>query len=441
MVAIVLGLLGWRLLGICGRRPDRRRPCRLLDDGALARDDEHLCARHHRHLPGAAARPPARRPGRASCRSSTTLVEPVLDLIQTLPPYIYLLPAIALLGFGPATALLATLIVAMPPAIRLTSLGIRRTPLQFVELGQATGMTGAQMFFKIRLPFAMPSIMAGINQSLMMAFGMVVIAGIVGSGGLGETIYGAIRTLDIAKSIDAAIAIVILTMVIDRLTQSLVPTGKEQAMTFTFSPGAWLAPVVDWLNTNFHRLFDAISVGDRGCARRHRGGAALPAGLCRHRSSSRRSPGSLLGWRVGVLAAIALGFCFLMGLWEESMQTIALVTVSVAISVAIAFPLGILAARRPRFEAALRPVLDIMQTVPPWVYLIPAVMIFSLGRVPAIIATIVYGVPPMLRLTTLAFKQVPQGPARARPGHRRFAAGDPVQDRGAVGHADAPSSA
>jgi len=156
-------------------------------------------------------------------------VEPILDLIQTMPPYIYLLPAIALLGFGPATALAATLIVAMPPAIRLTSLGIRMTPTEFVELGQATGMTNAQMFFKIRLPFALPSIMAGINQSLMIAFGMVVIAGIVGSGGLGETIYEAIRTLDIGKSIDAAIAIVILTIVIDRLTQNLVRTGKDTA--------------------------------------------------------------------------------------------------------------------------------------------------------------------------------------------------------------------
>lgn len=156
-------------------------------------------------------------------------VEPILDLIQTLPPYIYLLPAIALLGFGPATALAATLIVAMPPAIRLTSLGIRRTPVQFVELGQSTGMTPGQMFWKIRLPFALPSIMAGINQSLMMAFGMVVIAGIVGSGGLGESIYESIRTLDIGKSIDAAIAIVILTIVIDRITQNLVATGKESA--------------------------------------------------------------------------------------------------------------------------------------------------------------------------------------------------------------------
>lgn len=159
-------------------------------------------------------------------RTFDKIVEPVLDLVQTLPPYIYLLPAIALMGYGPATALLATVIVAMPPAIRLTSLGIRRTPHDFIELGQASGLTPWQMFVKIRLPFAIPSVMAGINQSLMMAFGMVVIAGIVGSGGLGETIYGAVRTLDIATSINAAIAIVILTMVIDRLTQSAARANK-----------------------------------------------------------------------------------------------------------------------------------------------------------------------------------------------------------------------
>ncbi|MDS9469841.1 ABC transporter permease subunit [Paracoccus sp. MBLB3053] len=151
---------------------------------------------------------------------------PVLDLIQTMPPYIYLLPSIALLGFGPATALVATVIVAIPPAIRLTSLGIRHTPNEFLELGDASGVTPLQMFVKIRLPFALPSIMAGINQSLMMAFGMVVIAGIVGSGGLGETIYGAIRTLDIATSINASIAIVILTMLLDRVTQSFAGDRK-----------------------------------------------------------------------------------------------------------------------------------------------------------------------------------------------------------------------
>ncbi|MBK5567067.1 ABC transporter permease subunit [Ensifer sp. SSB1] len=162
-------------------------------------------------------------------RSLDRYLEPVLDLIQTLPPYIYLLPAIALMGFGPATALAATFVVAMPPAVRLTALGIRQTPHVFIELGQASGLTGWQMFTKIRLPFALPSIMAGINQSLMMAFGMVVIAGIVGSGGLGETIYGAVRTLDIATSINAAIAIVILTMILDRLTQSAAARSKGRA--------------------------------------------------------------------------------------------------------------------------------------------------------------------------------------------------------------------
>src|SRR5262249_25565394 len=118
-------------------------------------------------------------------------------------------------------------VIATPPAIRLTSLGIRMTPKEFIELGEATGSTALQTFLKIRLPFAMPSILAGINQCLMMAFGMVVIAGIVGSGGLGETIYGAIRTLDMAKSIDAAIAIVILTMILDRLTQSAAQLGRR----------------------------------------------------------------------------------------------------------------------------------------------------------------------------------------------------------------------
>ncbi|WP_437880656.1 ABC transporter permease [Pseudomonas sp. LRF_L74] len=157
------------------------------------------------------------------------VVEPALDLVQTMPPYIYLLPSIALLGYGPGTALIATFIVALPPAFRLTSLGIRMTPREFIELGDASGVSGWQMFFKIRLPFAMPSIMTGINQSLMMAFGMVVIAGIVGSGGLGESIYSAIRTLDIAKSINAALAIVVLTMVLDRLAQSaaLLQKGKQ----------------------------------------------------------------------------------------------------------------------------------------------------------------------------------------------------------------------
>lgn len=174
-----------------------------------------------------------------------------------------------------------------------------------------------------------------------------------------------------------------------------------------FSPGAYLAPAVDWLNKNFHPFFDAVT-------------KLIEAVLGAIETSLLYPPpyativlaillaAFFVSVRVSVVTAIALTFCLLAGFWTASMQTLALVTVAVIISVAVAFPLGVLASRYRKFEAAIRPVLDIMQTVPPWVYLIPAVMIFSLGRVPAIIATIVYGIPPMLRLTTLAFNQVPK---------------------------------
>lgn len=173
-----------------------------------------------------------------------------------------------------------------------------------------------------------------------------------------------------------------------------------------FNPGAVLAPVIDWLNANFHPFFAFVT-------------RVIEAVLGGIESALLILPPFAViaivaiaaffaaGLRVAVLTFFCLGFCWIAGLWQASMQTIALVVVAVAIAVAIAFPLGILAARRAGVEAALRPVLDVMQTVPPWVYLIPAVMIFSLGRVPAIIATIVYGIPPMLRLTTLAFRGVP----------------------------------
>ena len=174
-----------------------------------------------------------------------------------------------------------------------------------------------------------------------------------------------------------------------------------------FSPGAFLAPAIDWLNANLHGLFVLIS-------------KVIETSLGGVESALLAPPAYVLiglvvilaffmaNLRVAIFAGLMLAFCLFSGLWVASMQTIALVSVSVLISVAIAFPLGVLAARIKRVDAAFLPILNVMQTVPPWVYLIPAVMLFSLGRVPAIIATIVYGIPPMLRLTTLAFKQLPK---------------------------------
>ncbi len=174
-----------------------------------------------------------------------------------------------------------------------------------------------------------------------------------------------------------------------------------------FSPGAWLAPSVDWLNANLHGLFALISRFIEAAL----GGIesvllAIPAyGMI---ALVALLAGFLINLRAAVLAVVMLGFCLVSGFWVASMQTIALVTVAVIISVAVAFPLGVLASRIKRLDAVLSPVLSVMQTVPPWVYLIPAVMVFSLGKVPAILATIIYGIPPMLRLTTLAFNQVPR---------------------------------
>lgn len=176
---------------------------------------------------------------------------------------------------------------------------------------------------------------------------------------------------------------------------------------FRLSPGAYIAPAIDWLNKNFHPFFEGISVTVEAVL----GGlkaALLFAPFWEVILVAALAAGLLVNIRIGLFTAFALAFCVAMGFWTASVETFALVTVAVFISVLIAFPLGVYASRNKNFDAAIRPVLDMMQTVPPWVYLIPAVMIFSLGQVPAIIATIIYGIPPMLRLTTLAFKQVPK---------------------------------
>ncbi len=178
-------------------------------------------------------------------------------------------------------------------------------------------------------------------------------------------------------------------------------------MSFSYSPGDVIAPAIDWLNTNFHPLFAAISLIVETIL------DVLLSVLSVLPAWALIAVIALLGWklatwRIALLVVGTLGFCWLMGLWEATLQTIALVLLAVFLSITIAFPLGIWAARNKRAEAALRPVLDIMQTVPPWVYLVPAEIIFSLGRTPALTATVVYGTPPMLRLTTLALNQVPK---------------------------------
>ncbi len=149
------------------------------------------------------------------------LVMPLLDFMQTMPAFVYLIPAIPFFGIGSVSAIFATVIFSMPPTIRLTILGIRQVPPQLVEAADAYGATRRQKLFKVQLPLALPTIMAGINQTIMLALSMVVIAAMIGADGLGSEVWRAIQRLRSGDGFVAGIAVVILAMILDRLTQSL----------------------------------------------------------------------------------------------------------------------------------------------------------------------------------------------------------------------------
>ncbi|ANB01915.1 proline/glycine betaine ABC transporter permease [Ectothiorhodospira sp. BSL-9] len=155
-------------------------------------------------------------------------VMPVLDFMQTMPAFVYLIPAIPFFGLGQVSAMFATVIFSMPPAIRLTILGIRQVPRELVEASDAFGANWRQKLFKVQMPLAVPTIMAGINQTIMLALSMVVIAAMIGAGGLGGEVWRAIQRLQPGNGFEAGIAIVILAMILDRVTQKIGQPKKKQ---------------------------------------------------------------------------------------------------------------------------------------------------------------------------------------------------------------------
>lgn len=166
--------------------------------------------------------------GIAMARKDTVAagVRPVLDLMQTMPAFVYLIPAAMFFGLGAVPGTIATVIFAMPPVVRLTNLGIRQVHGEFIEAGQAFGCTSSQLLFKVQLPNALPSIMAGINQTIMLSLSMVVIASMIGAGGIGNTVLTGIQRLDVGTGFEGGLAVVILAVILDRITQSL---GKERS--------------------------------------------------------------------------------------------------------------------------------------------------------------------------------------------------------------------
>ncbi|KQU74661.1 ABC transporter permease [Ensifer sp. Root31] len=163
----------------------------------------------------------------ASNPTAERILRPVLDLMQTLPPWVYLIPAVILLGVGRAPAVLATVIFGIPPALRLTVLGLKQVQRERIELGQAFGASSLQILTRIKLPSALPSIMLGVNQTILVSLGMVVLAGLIGAGGLGGEVTRGLSRMMLGLALRAGIAVVILSIILDRLTQGLV--RKEKA--------------------------------------------------------------------------------------------------------------------------------------------------------------------------------------------------------------------
>ena len=157
----------------------------------------------------------------ARSEAVSAVVKPVLDFMQTMPAFVYLIPAVTFFSIGVVPGLISTIIFALPPGVRLTELGIRQVPGETVEAGYAFGASPRQILFGIQLPLAVPTIMAGINQVIMLALSMAVIAGMVGADGLGKEVVSSISTLDIAKGVEAGLAVVIVAIYLDRLTAAL----------------------------------------------------------------------------------------------------------------------------------------------------------------------------------------------------------------------------
>lgn len=165
--------------------------------------------------------------------NANRIIRPILDFMQTMPAFVYLIPAVYFFDLGVVPGAVATVIFAMPPAVRLTNLGIRQVPGDVIEAAQSFGCTGRQMLFKVQIPLAMPTILAGLNQTIMLSLSMVVISSMIGAEGLGITVLQGITQLKVGEGFEGGLSVVILAMVLDRITQSLGKSDRRKRLKKT----------------------------------------------------------------------------------------------------------------------------------------------------------------------------------------------------------------
>ncbi|NBT37537.1 MAG: ABC transporter permease subunit, partial [Actinobacteria bacterium] len=379
-------------------------------------------------------------------KRAESILRPVLDAMQTVPATVYLIPIVLLFGIGKVPAAIATVIYALPPMIRLTALGIQQVPRSAVEASRMFGATRRQTLTRVEMPLAIPSIVTGINQTVMMALGIVVIATLVGAGGLGQEINQTVRALSPGKGLVVSLAVVAVAFVLDRVSLALVtnPGDARSSLTrrqigviiaalavativgrllgwvnFPFSWGKFFAEPVDsfviWFRDTFRfitRPFSDFIVGKvmpREDILRGEGGVELF-----HATLTWQFviiiAGALtwfaVSWKMALKTVVGLLVIGISGMWHDASKTLAQTVVAVVLSVFIAIPIGVWLGRRPKIETAVSPILDSLQTIPPFIYAIPFVMIFGIGTVPGIVAAVVYSISPGIRLTALGIRQV-----------------------------------
>ncbi|MET8377109.1 ABC transporter permease [Streptomyces microflavus] len=375
------------------------------------------------------------------------VLRPVLDTMQVLPAFAYLLPVVLIFGIGVPGAVLATVVYAAPPMARLTALGLRGADAGVMEAVASLGATGKQRLLTARLPLARKELLLGLNQTIMMALSMAVIASVIGAGGLGDRVYQALSSVDVGAALAAGIPIVLLAVVLDRTTEAAgrrigaEPTGPALLRGWR---GWTLAAVGTAVVAFVGRATDGrvwpedVTVAIAGPVNTAKDwmvdhlytGVPVVGGtadLAAHFTSGVLNPlrSGLTGlpwwsvllivaalawtigtWRTAATAVLAMAAIGVLGVWEPSMDTLSQVLAAVAVTLVLGFGIAIGAARSERLERLLRPVLDVFQTMPQFVYLIPVVALFGVGRAPAAAAAVVYALPAVVRITTQGLRGV-----------------------------------
>jgi glycine betaine/proline transport system permease protein len=386
-------------------------------------------------------------------RRVEAVVTPILDFMQIMPAYAYLTPLALFFLIGPASAVISTVIYAAPPVIRLTSHGIRGVPANTVEAAESLGSTRPQKLVKVLLPMARPTIVVGINQTIMAALSMVTIAALIGAPGLGQTVIQALESLDVGTAGNAGLAIVVMAIILDRVTTAASkradPHNRAAAAMSPYRKyrrpaqlaGAVVALVMVYVSYTY--LFAAQFPGDAtqkspvgdgitsaitdtaNWAQNHLNGltSALKNNITLHglnplQSLLDNSPfwltaAALLlialivgGVRALIWAGVCLGLIIALGLWQDSMDTLAATLVATVIVMLIGIVVGVWMGRNSLADKIIRPVLDLLQTMPAFVYLVPLLALFDPSRFTAIVAAIAYAAPVAIKIIADGIRQV-----------------------------------